>query len=323
MKETGTNIAIGHVAGMPAVITAYRTEREPLKNECITNENAYLKFINAQNLPDLLTAVDALLDELDCTFLFTDLVTTRDSIEALDASSAKEICAFFDIESPTRTTLNKTKEAIKAWSFLKARPKVEGITDEEFEYTAIPFTPIEDLVKAAEDLRRTSLLLAYLLGKTDLATAHGQRAGDTKAKMRTLTNAEPKFIHEYYEQLRTNTGNIVNGFGIYSAVSRIHLCDELTAKKVISDYVQAAFTVLMSDEREVMSNDLKVCKKHGTVLSAAWAYFAKGLIRDDGPGAIAVCKHCGKFYEQQRSTRVYCSDSCRVMALRKSNAEKQ
>ena len=316
MELIKTNTAIGCVAGMPVLFTEFSVERTPLRNERKSDESPFVRFANARNLPELLIAVDALLGDFKFTDLFCDLIATGEKPQALEASRAEEICSFFTEGHATRTTIEKTREAIEAWSFDKAKPKHTVSFDGAEGEALNRFTPINDLVKAAEDLRRTSLLMAYLLGKTDFATAHGQQAGDRKAKMRTMADKEPQFIHSYYEKLGNNTGNILTRYALNNAVSQIHLYDEASIESTISGYVESAFTVLMSDERKTMSADLEICRTHNTVLSAAWSYFADGLNKEEGLGAIGVCKRCGKFFEQQRSTRVYCSDSCRVMALR-------
>ena len=322
MESIKTNMAIGCVAEMPVLFTEFSVKRAPLRNEKKSDESPFIRFANARNLPELLTAVDALLDEFGLTDLFCDLMATGEKPQVLDVSRAEEICGYFNEGHATRTTIEKTKEAIEAWSFDKAKPKFSVSVVEGKGNMLNLFTPIEDLVKAAEDLRRTSLLMAYLLGKTDFDIAHGQPVGDRKSKMRTMSDKEPQFIYNYYKKLSDNTGNVLVSFALNDTVSQIHLYDEPSIESTISSYVEAAFTILMSDERKIMTPELETIRINNTVLSAAWSYFADGLNKVGGSGAIGVCKHCGKFFEQRRSTRVYCSDSCRVMALRNADGEK-
>ncbi len=321
MATTTTNMAVGCVAGMPVLLTEYTVDRPLLVNERRGGENAFIRFANARCLPDLLAAVDEMLSESGPADIIGDLMSLDSAPEPLDPSRAEEVCAFFGAGRPTRTTVERTREAIEAWSLARARPVYQATENGRPCGMLNLFTPLEDLVKASEDLRRTSLLMAYLVGKTDFGTAHGMPEGDRSARMRTMAAEEPRFLHGYYESLGSNTGNAFAHIHTFNAVSQLHLYREESVESTIRSYVEAAFTLLMSDERKVMGSDLRTHWTHNTVLSAAWSYFADGLNREGGAGSIGVCRRCGRFFEQQRSTRVYCGDSCRVLALREGGGD--
>lgn len=329
-EQIRTNFALASIGGMPALFNEYTVMRNPLRNERTERENGFLEFANARNLPELLIALDDILDMDD--FYMTDVIPSLISMEgekpeALDGSEAEEICGYFDELNPTRTTLEKTREAIAEWDYSKAGMAMDIMVDRgsgpEPGSAMNQFVPLEDIVKASEDLRRTSLLMAWLLGKTNFKTAHGLPDGDRMAKMRTMDAKEPVFLHGYYEKLANNTGNEFDGFNLHMRIDQMHLYREQDMEGSVTSYVEAAFNLLLSDERSKMIPGLWVTHYSNTVVSAAWAYFAKGLNKMDGPGAIGVCKHCHRFFEQQRSTKQFCSDSCRVMYLRNNSSTEE
>ena len=80
------------------------------------------------------------------------------------------------------------------------------------------------------------------------------------------------------------------------------------------NYLKGAFALMLSETTWKMGIDLRPYESPNNILAAAWSFFAKGLNKE-GRGSIGVCKRCGNFYEAERATRVYCSDSCRVSAL--------
>ena len=81
-------------------------------------------------------------------------------------------------------------------------------------------------------------------------------------------------------------------------------------------YVTSVFDLMMSDETRKLDRNLHPYVSSNTVLSAMWTRFANGIDQEDGAGSLGVCRRCGKFFERKRSTRLYCSESCRVMATR-------
>ncbi|ERI04025.1 hypothetical protein HMPREF9069_01790 [Atopobium sp. oral taxon 810 str. F0209] len=98
----------------------------------------------------------------------------------------------------------------------------------------------------------------------------------------------------------------------------MHLYRPRDIEDTVRGYVAAAFSLLLSDEtRKVLETTLEPYTSNNTILSAAWSFFATGLDKEEGSEAIGVCKYCGKFFQQLRSTKQFCSDSCRVMYQRK------
>lgn len=329
-EQIKTNFVLGSMGGMPALLNEYTSLRDPLRNEKTERENGFIEFANARNLPELLIALDDIHDMNDC--YMTDIIPSLISMEGekpepLDDDDATEICSFFNDPNPTRTTLEKTREAMREWGYPKAQAAFEVMIDRgngpEPGTAMNQFFPLEDIVKASEDLRRTSLLMAWLLGKTSFKTAHGLPDGDRTAKMRTMDAEEPVYLYRYYEKLANNTGNAFDGLNIHARVDQMHLYREQDIESTVSSYVEAAFNLLLSDERTKIAPGLFVYRSSNTILSAAWTFFAEGLNKKDGPGAIGVCKHCHRFFEQQRSTKQFCSDSCRVMYLRNHEGDNE
>jgi hypothetical protein len=100
-------------------------------------------------------------------------------------------------------------------------------------------------------------------------------------------------------------------------VSQMHLHSPKSIEQSVRDYVVASFDLLLSDQRKMVSTINLIPRYHfNTILSAVWTFFADGLSKDEGVDSIRVCKHCHRFFSPKRNTRVYCSDSCRVMDSR-------
>lgn len=326
MEPIKTHSMLGSIDGLIGVFHEMIGERKPLKNEQFSNDAPYIQYANARNLPELMSALDAIFWIDPYTDFLVDYTALRDPAP-LDQDMTQEIATFFDPQTPTRTTLEKTRAAIEAWNMDSSKEYMHRGTittyDEdgnEVIRKAPPmwaFSPLEDIIFAQKDLRRTSLLLAWLLGKTDFQTAHGLSADDRKAKMRTINEKEPKHLAKYYEKLKKNTGNLWAGMNTGAAVQQIHLYRERDIESTVASYVEGVFTLLLSDERKIVNSNMYVETLHLTHLSGAYAYLAEGLCKESGPGAIGVCRHCHRFFEQQRSTKQFCSDSCRVMYQRR------
>lgn len=326
MQEIIQHTALGAAGDDLFLFTGLVGSRTPLKNERKSDEHPYIKFANARNLPEFMTAVDEIYAEAGLMDFICNLCGgSRPS--SIDPSEAEEVAKLFE-EKPTRTTIEKTREALQAWHFDRMEPsedvKANLSTDMGILYLC---TPLKDLIEAKEDLRRTAMLMAWLVGKCSFEMAHGLTPGDKNAQLKTIGMEKDTYLAEYYEGLRKNTGNVFVDFNLHSVTNNLHLYREEDIENTVRSYVQAAFSLLLSDETMKMSPYLKPYKSNNTILSAIWSFFAAGLDKEEGSGSIAVCKHCGRFYQQQRSTKQFCSDSCRVMHLREhageSKAEKR
>lgn len=227
------------------------------------------------------------------------------------------VCSWFGDSTPTKTTLEKTREALEVWSISKAKPKYQPTIDGKTQGMLYQFTPLEDIIAAQLDLRRTSLLMAWLIGKTDFDTAMSSlESGDD-------CDEKPAYLKDYYEKLKNNSGNILYSFNMEAGLKMLHQLPEESIESFARSYVSSAFTILMSNERNVCDEGTLFIRKYfNTAISGAWAFFATGLNKEEGASAIIVCKHCSNFFEQKRSTKQFCSDSCRVMYLRNSNEKK-
>ena len=321
MKTIKTNVALGCVDGKIAVFNELYCERKPLTNEHQSDEGAFIQFANARNLPELMIAIDALVEKMYMTDFIANTYALKKPTE-VDLSQAETVCRYFKDKTPTRITLQRTTEALCAWNITNAERKEIVLANGPDASPMYSFTFLEDIVKAREDLARTSMMSAWLLGKTDFHSLNNPLTRkDRQIHVRTMGAKEPEILHEYYEKLGENTGNIFNSFGLDFQVSQIHLYDEQSIESTISGYVRSMFNLLLSDERKVMNHDLTTGRFFNTILAAAWSFFADGLNETNGVDAICVCKHCHRFFQQKRSTKQYCSDSCRVMALREEKTE--
>jgi len=321
MGTIKTNVALGCVDGKIAVFNELYCERRPLTNEHQSDEDAFIQFANARNLPELMIAIDALVDKMYMTDFISDLVP-HEKPSSIDVSQAETVCRYFENKAPTRTTLQRTVEALEAWDISNAKRKdiilANGLDDSPLYL----FTFLEDIVKAREDLARTSMMMAWLLGKTDFQSLNNPLTHeDRQVRVRTMGAEEPILLHNYYEKLGKNTGNVFNSFGLDYQVSQIHLYDEQGIESTVSGYVKSMFSLLLSDQRKVMGADLTTYNYFNSILSAAWSFFADGLNETNGVDPICVCKRCHRFFQQKRSTKQFCGDSCRVMALRDGKTE--
>lgn len=310
MKEEYTHCALGEVNGQIGVFGKLAAKRAKLKNETNSKGHPFLGYINADNLQDFMLAIDDIYKVHEDTDFITDLSTGGTIPITPQRKSAKTICGWFDNTNPTRTELEKTRETLTAWSINEAHPK-SGYSDDEALHR---FFPLEDLIAAKNDLRQSALFMAWLLRKTDFEAVHGLPSNDRNAKLRLIGAEEPSYLHDYYEELKRNTGNVFISLGTNMAILQPHLYNPADIEEAIRSYVSSTFSLLMSDQRRIMSQkDLSMHFCNHSILSAIWGYFADGISKQSGKGSIGVCKHCHHFFEQQRKTRVFCSDSCRVM----------
>lgn len=322
MEPIMTHVALGDLGDLIGVFSEFYGERAPLKNERMSEESPFIKYVNSRTLPELMIALDDLYEEFGMTDFISDLFPGNHRPVGTSGGLAEKVCGWFGDDKPTRTTLEKTREALAVWSIDRAKPKYAPTINGKPGSMLYLFTPLEDIIKAREDLRRASLLMAWLLGKTDFQTAHGLPAGDKKARLRLFDAEEPVFLHDYYEKLKNNTGNTFLGFNTHMAIDQMHLYAPESIESAVHSYVVSTFGLLMSDQRKMMNEgDLTTYNYSHTILSAAWSYFSDGLSKDEGAGSISVCKHCHRFFEQQRKTRQFCSDSCRVMYMRAHSGE--
>lgn len=185
--------------------------------------------------------------------------------------------------------------------------------------------PLTDLVQAQQDLRRHSLLLAWLEDKATFEQAHGLTAGDKAARVHTLDltgsteKDNPSALPRYYAELAGRVDNEQDAFNVrcIATVPQLHLYgDTEQVRKEAASYVSSAFSLLLSDEKNGMGSDLVPAVRPATILCAAWSYMARGLTNQGAPDSIGVCSHCGKFFLRRRTTKQYCSSSCRTMAQR-------
>ena len=323
MEEQCTRITLAKQSGKGICVINYiDAHRRRLRNERYAEGDPFVALVNARMLPDFMLAYELVREEDEGTVFTEDFFVTDP--EPVTYEDVPEICALFGDESPTRTTVAKTCDAIDVWN-------IENISDESGD----PFvahdgsrrrnymcTPLSVILEALDDLRRHALLLAWLVGKVDFATAYGLPVGDKRARFKTLYKARDAQLLGYYKELGgapVNTYSFMNASG--SSVEQMHLYgrtqeDYMAIERDIALYVSAVFAIMMSGRTCKLDRDMHPYTSSNTLLSAMWVRFAEGLDQEDGMGSLGVCRRCGKFFEKKRSTRLYCSESCRVMATR-------
>lgn len=323
MATIHQNVALGQVDDKLMLFTDLNGTRGLLKNERESDEHPFVKFANARNLPEFLTSVDEIYDMYGHTDFISDLMGWYRP-KSVSPDRAEEVAVLFE-ESPTRTTVEKTREALEVWYFDNLRPSDDAQGNADMNDGRIMYlcTPLRDLIEARDDLRRAAKLMAWLIGKCTFQMAHGLTPGDKDARFKTIDMEKDTYLANYYERLRKNSGNAFVDMNLHSTSYLLHLYDEKSIESTVRSYVEAAFSLLLSDETKKMSYDLSPYTSVNTILSAAWSFFAEGLDKEEGPDSIAVCKHCGRFFQQQRSTKQFCSDSCRVMYMRRHSGEEE
>ena len=324
MEEQYTGIALAKQGNKGICVIHYiDAHRKQLRNERSVEGDPYVALVNARMLPDFMLAYELVRGEDDDTDFTEDFFVTDP--EPVTYDDVPAICAMFGDESPTKTTVAKTREAIATWG-------IENISDESgdpfdmldgTEHRNYMCTPLSIMTEALDDLRRHALLLSWLVGKTDLASAHGLPTGDKKARFKTLYKAKDEQLLGYYEELGgapANNYNYMNAKGAI-AVEQMHLYGRtqdghMVIERDVASYVTAAFNIMMSDRTCKLDRDMHPYTSSNTLLSAIWTRFAEGIDQEDGPGSLGICLRCGKFFERKRNTKLYCSESCRVMATR-------
>ena len=324
MEKQYTGIALAKQGNKGICVIHYIDGyRNNLRNEKDVEGDPYVALVNARMLPDFMLAYEFIRGEDDDTDFTADFFVIEP--EPVTYDDVPEICALFGDESPTKTTVAKTRDAIDVWSIENIADHSSGPYDVPDESRPCTYmcTPLAIMIEAIDDLRRHALLLAWLVGKTDLATAHGLPEGDKKARFKTLYKASEEQLLDYYKDLGdapANTYNFMNTKGA-AAVEQMHLYGRtpegyMVIEPDLTSYVSAAFAIMMSDKTCKLDRDMHPYTSSNTLLAAMWTRFAEGLDQEDGPGSLGVCRRCGRFFERKRNTKLYCSESCRVMATR-------
>lgn len=311
MERINTYTALGKSEGAWSVFVGIQGSREPLRNEKGSRENPFVDFANARNLPELLCSLDAIYGTgcFDGVDFFSDRGGTT-APNPVDPNEAGEIALLFE-PKPTKATIDRTAEAIAAWNIEETR-----CPNQPHQWRCIP---LADIVQARRDLNRTGLIMAWLLGKTDFDTAHGLTRGDKGSRVETIDLESRTDLGDYYRGLASSPGNAFDSISIRLAgrqIARLHLYDPKSIERTAAAYTRCAFNLLLSDTHKRMGELLDNATSSNTVLSAIWCFFADGLGTEDSPNSIMVCRKCRHFFTQQRSTKQYCSNSCRIMALR-------
>lgn len=295
--------------------------RPLLKNEKQSSEHPFIKFVNARALPDFMAAIDEIYDGYGHADFISDLTGTYRPA-AISPDRAREIAKYFDPQ-PSYTIIEKTREALEVWNFDKLQPSEDAKMNASLNKNMLLYTcmPLKDLIEAKEDLRRTSQLMAWLVGKSTFEMAHGLEKGNKNLEFKTLDNVEGTYLGKYYHALRNNSANLYVDMNLRSSVNSLHLYNETDIENTVRIYVRAAFSLFLSDETKKMSYSLRPYMSHNNILSAMWSYFATGLDKEAGSGAIGMCKHCGRFFQQARQTKKFCGNSCRVMYMKKNSGQ--
>lgn len=318
MKErrfTGIALAKKDERGI-CILYGVEAWRRSLKNEKNPGEDPYVALVNAKTLHELMLAYEQIrLDDAETPFVSGHCVVDPQPVTYEDV---RGIYALFGDERPTKTAAAKIRDAIDVWSMDNI---VEGSgelleTSDGERHRLFNCTPLSIMIEALDDLRRHALLLSWLVGKTDFASAHGLPVGDRGAKFKKLGDAGEKDLASYYGQLEEAPGNYQNGINANIQIQQMHLYEPAMIERDLACYVASVFDLLMSDDTRKLDRDLRPYMSCNTLIAAAWTRFAKGVSQEDGSGALGICRRCGKFFEQQRNTKQYCSESCRVMATR-------
>ena len=314
MSTLRVNTALGIQDDEIYVFTDRLGSRSLLKNERTDEENCFIHFINAQNLLELMTSLDELVEHFG-RLNFIDDLAGFEKPNPVGSELAGRIARMFD-ENPTRTTLLLTKQAIEIWSIDRVSPN-EQMSEwmKNGDPQMFVCTPLRDIIKAMFNLRRVCLMLAWLKDKTTFEMAHGQESGNKEGQVELLNLEDETLLSGYYQKLSKNSGNEFTTMDVPSAVHKMHLYSSEEIRATVAQYTRGAFSLLMSDETRKMSFQLEPYTSNNTILSAIWSYFATGLCSNK-PGSISVCAHCGKFFTTKRQTKRYCSDSCRVLHQR-------
>ncbi|MDO4502004.1 MAG: hypothetical protein Q4D06_02370 [Coriobacteriia bacterium] len=318
MITTNSSVALGQLGDTIYLLMDRDGQRPHLYDEDGCEDSPFIKLINSSNLSELMSAADEIHSMLGPSVDFIDDRGGFQIPKKIKNDQSPYIASLFE-ENPPEKALKKTEEAIKIWSIAKIGPGVHAQHDlKKFGAESFTAVPLADVITAVTDLRRHCLLFAWLVGKTAFENAHGLTPMDKSLKYRGLNLEGDSDLSEYYRKLCDAPANKWTRFTIeFGSFEMMHLCEPIQIERDVTNYVRSVFSILMSDTTTKLDGLLQPTTTPNTVVSAAWTFFGKGISKLSGPGAISVCEHCGKFYESRRSTKRFCSDSCRVLAKRK------
>ena len=321
MEKIKTNVALGSIDGEIAVFNEFYCERDLLTKEQKRSEHPFIQFANARNLPQLMIALDAMTQEMYMTD-FIPAMFPRKKPAGVKSYQAEAVCRLFEDKVPTKTMLQRSVEALNAWDISHAKCKEHLLTQDKNAILFYFCTPLKDIIMAKKDLVNTSMMFAWLIEKIDFQVLHDHlTCNGTMDHFYIASDKDAPNLCEYYKKLANNTGNELWSNVLTCSTAVMNLDNEQKADQVLSEYVQKMFALLLSDERKVIFSDLTTHYYSNTILSAAWSFFSDGLNEVNKVDPINVCEQCHRFFQKKRSTKRYCSDSCRVMALKDSKSK--
>lgn len=305
-------IALASDDGEPLVFFGIDSGREICQGEDAGSaEHPFLRFANSRSFPDMMSALDDMLSQRPGDELYPLLYGIYDPCLEVDRKLVAEL---FYGGSPTRTDMRNVDSALKAWRFPEhALPKGRG------EGWKLCCLPLRDVIEAREDLYNHCMLLAWSVGKASFRQAIGCGEDGGAVRFRALNETRHSTLGEYYASLSRNSGSEFSTVMLhYGPIKNIDQCRINEADPFLDLYVASAFDLLLSDTTERLDAATKRPHiKSNTVLAEAWLYLAERITKDPGVGAVAVCPYCGRLFEQRRSTKVFCGESCRKQSREK------
>lgn len=278
-----------------------KRERKQIRNEA-TDVNPYDLLINSSSITETMLALEGLNAD------FFEFSYANVPCNPFNGESSKTLARLF-AETPTRTDIKKTKEAIEVWGTEERVPKGE----------IKPYIRVSDAIRLAKDLKACCIMLAYSTGKCEERFVREffthppffEEQGENDA----LGEYYQSLLHAHHTQfIECNFMN--HGVNCYT--------DDV--KKVIcGNHARAAFNMMFSSITlsfpyiHAPTENAEYQQVIPDCLSELWRYYAEKISQNK----IGVCSYCGKVFTRQRTTKNYCSHSCSQSRYERGANEEQ
>lgn len=295
-----TFLSLGTIGGMPVIVWSDDPhEREA--SETDDGKNPFELIANAEDSVSLMNGFEAFELPPIAPYMPRAKIDAPPEPRALVAAMGA---------NPTPAKVRAAADSVRIWG-------ASGDLPECPQY----FIPVSECMDMARDLKAVCSVYAYSIGECSDAMLRKNLAGgirfmdfgsdsegsegalyenhvsrmDDHAMLRSwalFRNAEGKMLSRQPEGTRTLLFQ-------YGSDTIAHEC---------RGFGGFAMNSFMKDAAPCIADDGSFSPRGGHGFGKAYAYFAEALCN----GKASVCDYCGNVFTRRRSTKRYCSDSCKV-----------
>lgn len=295
-----TRLSLDEVDGAPVLVWCMNPRERPACD--IDQKGNLLELIaNADNAVSLIRGFEAF--EFPPIYPYVPLRKDGSSPDARVLADAVS-------NNPTPAKLRSACEAVRAWS------PPSDLWDQ-----SQGFIPVSECMDMARDLKAVCSIYAYSIGECSAAMlernlSKGIRfmefpsaSEDSKRSLYEdyLNEIDSDFLLRSHILFRDAKGVMLSRQPDGSEMLLFQYTDE-TITHECGWFGRFAMNAFMRDAAPCIMHDGSFSAYGDSGFGKAYAYFAEALCA----GKASVCDYCGNVFTRRRSTKRYCSDSCKV-----------